>query len=74
MALKTYIGSSIELFNKKDLFLKLHNKLNEKYEESEELVLLLGNIRIQDFLIDALIIKDNCILMISLNHCCGKLH
>jgi hypothetical protein len=74
MALKTFIGASIDVFNNKDLFLKFHNKLSDKYEGSEELVFLLGNIKINDFNIDALIIKSNCVLMLSLNHCCGKLH
>ncbi len=38
MALKTFIGASIDIFNNKDLFLKFHNKLSDKYEGSEELV------------------------------------
>jgi SpoVK/Ycf46/Vps4 family AAA+-type ATPase len=74
MALKTFIGSSIYEFNNKDLFLKLQNKLSDKYEDSEELVFLLGNIKINDFNIDALIIKSNCILMLCLNNYSGELY
>jgi SpoVK/Ycf46/Vps4 family AAA+-type ATPase len=73
MALKTFTGSSIDEFNNKDLFLKLQNKLSDKYEDSEELVFLLGNIKINDFNIDALIIKSNCILMLCLNNYSGEL-
>jgi hypothetical protein len=74
MALKTFTGYSIDEFNNKDLFLKLQNKLSDKYEDSEELVFLLGNIKINDFNIDALIIKSNCILMLCFNNYSGELY
>lgn len=74
MPIKSYLGSDFHFEHEQIAFDNIENLLKEKWADSDELILFLGNFYAQSHQIDCLILKSNAIILIELKNYRGKLN